>query len=90
VTDVKNDPSEFTNLLCEKSPDSDEFSLVKIQNEFLVRSKPGLYTRDKKGVLTFSVYLSANDLDKYVEQRGQGKISFSEYVLEGLAPLASH
>ena len=51
---------------------------------------PGLFTRDKKGVLTFSVYLSANDLDKYVEQKGQGKISFLEYVLEGLAPLTSH
>jgi hypothetical protein len=51
---------------------------------------PGLFTRDKKGVLTFSVYLSANDLDKYVEQKGKGKISFSEYVLEELVPLTSH
>jgi hypothetical protein len=66
------------------------FIVLILQNEFLVRSKPGLYTRDKKGVLTFSVYLSANDLDKYVEQKGKGKISFSEHVLEGLAPLTSH
>lgn len=82
INDVYDDIKGFSNLLCEKYPNSSEFSLVQVPNKYLIDSKHSLYIRDKKGVLTFSIYLSANDNDKYIEQRGTGSISFQEYVYD--------
>ncbi|NRB42564.1 MAG: hypothetical protein HRU20_29525 [Pseudomonadales bacterium] len=82
VSDVKNDIRGFSNLLCEHSPGSNDFSLVRVPNIFLEKFISGLYTRGKNGELTFSIYLSANEEDKYTEKKGEGSISLSEYVYE--------
>ena len=80
ASDVQGDRRGFTNLLCEQSSGDSNFSLVKILNSDLIDSKDKLYLRDKRGDLTYSLYLSAEDGERYIEQRGSGNINFSSFV----------
>ncbi len=71
----------FTNLLCEISSDKTDFYFLRIPNKFLNENKTGLYTRNKKDKLVYSIYLSALPSDIFIEQRGDGKIDFSSFLI---------
>ena len=79
-SDVFNDPEGVTNLLCEQYHGSDCFYLIQVPNQFIIESKGGLYSREKKGVKTFSVYISAEKDSMYIEQKGENEIEFKKFV----------
>ena len=79
-SDVLNDLEGSTNLLCEKYCGSDGFYLIQVPNIFILESKSGLYSREKKGIPTFSMYISAEKDSMYIEQKGENKIEFKEFV----------
>jgi len=81
-SDITDDLSGFQNLLCNKNSNSEHFHLIRVPNSFLIKFKNGLYLRNKKGISTFSIYLSANPEDMYVEQRGEKHIEFGDFSYE--------
>jgi len=79
-SDVLDDFEGNSNLLCEQPYSSDCFYLLQVPNRFIIESKNGLYSREKKGIPTFSIYISAEKDSMYIEQKGKNKIEFKEFV----------
>jgi hypothetical protein len=66
------------HLVCEKSPDVDDFYYLKIPVEFLQRKLPSLDVRENGKV---SLFLSAEPDDMFVDRRGRGQVSFSGFLV---------
>ena len=59
---------------------ADCFYLIQVPNQFIIESKSGLYSREKKGIPTYSIYISAEKDSMYIEQKGKDKIGLKEFV----------
>src|SRR4051794_27988643 len=77
-------PSAFTdkeythvNLLCQKQPGFHDYHYLKVPTTFL---NENIEKFDKIGE-KISLYLSANPASLFIEERGQGRLDFSSFLV---------
>jgi hypothetical protein len=66
------------HLVCEVAPDIEDFHYLKVPVEFFRKNLPNFDIR-KDGRL--SLFLSAEPEDMFVDRRGRGKVSFSDFLI---------
>lgn len=65
------------HLLCQVAPDAKDFHYLKVPVEFLNKEKPNLCIRKNNKL---SLFLSAEQNEIFVEQRGKGKVRFGQLL----------
>lgn len=78
--EINSNPSSYTNLLCEIKPNDINFYFLRVPNKYFIKNKPSLFMREKNDKLVYSIYLSANTKDIFIEQRGSEKTHFSSFL----------
>lgn len=68
--------AEF-HLICQVAPDSKDFYCLEVPVKFLKEELPNLHVRRNGKV---SLFLSAERDEMFVEQRGNGKVSFVRHL----------
>jgi len=67
-----------TSFLCQDESDPQQFHHLLVPNSFLQRVKSGLDFRVDRQM--YSIYLSADDNDRFKELRGSGGTDFSAFL----------
>jgi hypothetical protein len=65
------------HLLCQASPDANDFFCLNVPVKFLKTELPNLCIRENGKV---SLFLSAERHEMFIEQRGSGKVSFARLL----------
>jgi hypothetical protein len=69
---------EYVNLLCQVGPGKNEYYYLKVPTSFMNEHlKKFDFIGDK-----ISLYLSANPNTLFVEERGEGKLKFNNFLIE--------
>jgi hypothetical protein len=64
-------------LLCQLAPGVKDFHYLKIPVKFLNKEKQNLCVRKNNKL---SIFLSAEQNEMFVEQRGNGKVGFCQFL----------
>jgi hypothetical protein len=68
--------STVVHLLCEATPDASDFYHLEVPAEFIRKQLSNLAMRKNNRV---SLFLSAESVDLFIDQRGKGKVNFSGF-----------
>ena len=74
---VENNIEQTYYLLCEK--DNREFHILQIPNQFFIDNMEKLEVRYNDKI---RLHLEAEKKNYFIDQRGQGKVDFSAYLME--------
>ena len=74
---VENNIEQTYYLLCEK--DNREFHILQVPNQFFVDNMEKFEVRYNDKV---RLHLEAEKKNYFIDQRGQGKVDFSAYLME--------
>lgn len=69
--------SQFVHLLCEKNPGEIDFYFLRVPSSYLLENQSKLYIRENKN--RFSIFLSAEKENLFQDERGEGKVKFSQF-----------
>lgn len=70
--------NDFVNILCQVAPLENEFHYLKVPVEFLKEN----FDKFHKSFEKISLYLSANSETLFIEERGEGRLDFSKFLVE--------
>jgi len=71
-------PSETLHLVLEKTPGENAFHYLKVPSNYLIENQAKLYVIQSKN--RFSMFLSAEQDNLFQDERGEGKVSFSQFT----------
>lgn len=74
---IEENKNTSIHLLCQVAPTETEFHYLKVPAYYFLQHMDKLYKRENK----VSIYLSADVQNRFVEQRGKGKVSFSRFLV---------
>ena len=77
-TAIEMPKSDEIHLVCEVAPDVDDFHYLKVPVEFFRKKLSNFDIRNNGKI---SLFLSAEPSDIFVDRRGRGKISFSDFLV---------
>jgi len=78
ITSIDLKPNEYVNLICEAQPNKNDFHYLKMPIKFL---NEHLEKFHRMGEI-ISLYLSANPDTLFIEERGEGRLDFSKFLVE--------
>jgi hypothetical protein len=70
--------SSEVHLLCQKAPDVADFHYLRVPIDFLRAQLSRLATRESNQI---SLFLSAEPEEMFMDQRGQGRVDFSGFLV---------
>lgn len=74
---IETPKSEAIDLVCEVAPGANEFYYLKVPIKFFKKELPKLCVRKNGKVCLF---LSAEQNEMFIEQRGKGRIGFGRFL----------
>ena len=69
---------DHVNLICQVAPGRNDFHYLKVPTKFINEHLENFHRIGE----IISLYLSANPDTLFVEERGEGKLDFSEFVVK--------
>jgi hypothetical protein len=76
---VSMSPSSMVYLVCEKAPEEEDFHYLRLPGSYLLENQDKLDIRRDKN--KFSMFLSAEQENLFQDERGDGKVSFSQFLV---------
>lgn len=67
------------HFVCQVEPKRTDFHYLRVPKEFIKTNLPRLDVRDDDRV---SIFLSAEAADLFVDRRGDGKVSFTRFLMQ--------
>ena len=68
------------HIILQKNKGSHDFHYLKVPTRFFLENQEGLFLRENVG--TFIIFLSAENANQFQDQRGKGKLNFSDFLVE--------
>ena len=75
---VEKSPLQKIHLLCEKEPGGKDFYYLQLPGSYLVENQKELYVRSNN---RYSIFLSAEQRNLFQDERGKGKVTFSQFLV---------
>ena len=75
---VEKSPLQKVHLLCEKEPGGKDFYYLQLPGSYLVENQKELYVRSNN---RYSMFLSAEQRNLFQDERGKGKVTFSQFLV---------
>jgi len=72
-------PSKIVHLVCEKEPGKRDFYYLRVPSSYLIEDQSKLYIR--QGNNRFSIFLSAEEENLFQDERGEGRVAFSQFLV---------
>lgn len=69
---------DFVNILCQVAPLENEYHFLKVPVTFLVENLDKFHLSFGK----ISLYLSTNPRTLFIEERGEGRLDFSQFLMD--------
>jgi hypothetical protein len=76
---VAMSPSSMVHFVCEKAPSEEDFHYLRLSGSYLLENQDKLDIRHEKN--KFSMFLSAEQENLFQDERGEGKVSFSQFLV---------
>jgi len=77
VKAIKNKDTHYIHLLCQVAPNKNNFHHLKVPTKFLIEHLKKFHTLGEQ----ISLYLSADPETLFLEERGEGTLNFSVFLV---------
>ena len=74
---VSMSPSSMVCFVCEKAPGEEDFHYLRLPGSYLLENQNKLDIRHEKN--KFSMFLSAEKENLFQDERGEGRVAFSQF-----------
>ena len=75
---VEKSPLQKVHLLCEKEPGGINFHYLQLPGSYLIKNQKELDVRSNN---RYSMFLSAEQGNLFQDERGKGKVTFSQFLV---------
>ena len=72
-------PSQIVHFVCEKGPGSSDFHYLRLPGSYLIENQSKLDVRSDNN--RFSIFLSAEKENLFQDERGDGKVTFRQFLV---------
>ena len=76
---VAMSPSSMVHFVCEKAPGEEDFHYLRLPGSYLLENQNKLDIRHEKN--KFSMFLSAEKENLFQDERGDGRVAFSQFLV---------
>jgi hypothetical protein len=77
LTAIDTNQYDYVNLICQVAPGKNDFHYLKVPSKYLQEHLKKFHRIEEK----ISLYLSAHPDNLFIEERGEGRLNFSEFLI---------